>query len=295
MRVFLCFMVLFSYGYAAEKNEWVPKYKKANLKQLDKTILPVKKKVPAASKIKTAKVEKKAANTKAKKTSYIPKTKLEALYLKKPKNKDHLSLLKEESLKLKQKAVPSLINVMKNNAFPSENRWVATYMLGRIMGIKSAPYIAKYSKHPNWMLRLASLKVLLHLDQKQYKGIYARLLEDKSLIVRHQALQNIKQMDLKTLAPFVWKMLYNKENYVGLKGSRKRSNIIKDAIKIVGDLGFDKATTPMIKMFKDNKYKDVYEELDYALSKITNTKSPKGSIAIKKHYWSRKKAEEITI
>ena len=252
---------------------WTPKYQKLQKKNMDKKVLLKK----------------------AEKGPSVPLNRLEALYLKEVKKKAQLGLLKSETLKLKQEAVPTLLKVMKDNKFPSESRWVATYMLGRIMGVKAAPLISKYTSHPNWMLRLASLKVLLHLGQKKYTGVYARLLEDKSLIVRHQALQNIKKLKLTSLAPYVWKMLYNKKNYVGLEGSRKRSNIIKDAIKTVGDLGFSKAKKPMLKMFSKKKYKDVYEELDYSLSKLSDKPSPKGSLSVKQIFWKNAALEEITI
>lgn len=259
-------MLLMEVSFAAKTIDWTPKYQQGKIKKLKKIEKPGKH---------------------LKKMTLTPETPLEVLYLKKSKNKNHLTLLKTESLKLKQKAVPTLIKVIKSKSYPSENRWVATYMLGRVMGKKSAPFISKLSKHPNWMLRLASLKVLLHLNQKQYKGLYARLLADTSLIVRHQALQNIKEMQIKELAPYVWKMLYDKSNYLGLKGQRKRSNIIKDAIKAVGDLGFKKAKKPMLEMFTKKKYKDVYSELDYALSKLSTKPSPEGSLEVKKHYWAR--------
>lgn len=220
---------------------------------------------------------------------------LEDLYMVSSSSKSYLSKLKNESLKLKQDAVPTLVKVMKSKAFPDENRWIATFMLGRIMGVKSADYISKFSNHPNWMMRLASLKVLLHLEQKQFKGIYARALEDKSLIVRHQALQNIKEMQLKDLAPYVWKMLYNRDNYVGGKGERKRSHIIADAIKTVGDLGLAKAKTPMLKMISSKKYRDIYSELDYSLSKLHEKESPKGGLEVKKNYWNKVAISEITI
>lgn len=258
------------------KSEWVPKYEKISKSKLNKKVL--KSDVTKKSVVKLDDVSE-----------------LEELYLKKPKHKNFIKVIKERTLAEKQKAVPTLLKVMRSKKYPSENRWVATYMLGRIMGVKSAPLISKYAAHPNWMLRLASLKVLLHLDQKQYKGIYARLLEDKSLIVRHQALQNIKKMKLTDLAPYVWKMLYNKKNYVGLKGERKRSHIIKDAIKVVGDLGFEKAKAPMLKMFQKEKYKDVFKELDYSLSKLYEKPSPEGALSLKKHYWNKKAAKEITI
>lgn len=288
MKFIICLLLTSNLALASKSSEWTPKYQKASLKTLDGQHIKAKNKKSEHKALAKTKINKK-------KISIIPETALEALFLKKPKNKSHLTILKNESLGQKQKAVPTLLKVIKSNNYPDENRWVAIYMLGRIMGKKSAPYISKFTKHPNWLLRLASLKVLLHLDQRQYKGIYTRLLEDKSLIVRHQALQNIKEMDLKELAPYVWKMLYNKKNYLGLKGKRKRSNIIKDIIKIVGDLDFKKAKKPMLKMFKNKKYSDVYSELDYSLSKLSGKKSPKGSLSIKKHYWNRQAINEITI
>lgn len=291
MKLLLCLAMASLPALASTSKEWVPKYQQSKIKNLNDSKLDVN----ISKDAKLIKTSKKTGKV-AKATDDIPDTKLEVLFAKKSKNKKaHLSLLKKESLALKQKAVPTLIKVMKSNKFPDENRWVATYMLGRIMGHRSAPFIAKFSQHPNWMMRLASLKVLLHLNQTKYKGLYARALEDKSLIVRHQALQNIKEMKLDTLAPHVWKMLFNKKNYVGIKGARKRSNIIKDAIRTVGDLKFKKAKPALLKMFKKDKYKDVFPELDYALSKITGSDSPEGPITVKKHYWNRTALKEVTI
>lgn len=286
MKFVLCLLLATQSVYAAKSSNWVPKYQKdiKKTKKMDKQLLS--KKVG-----QTPKFDKKA---KSKKT-IIPDNPLEAMYLKTPKNKKFLKKLKTATLRMKQQAVPTLTKVMKSNNYPSENRWVATYMLGRIMGVKAAPFVSRFAYHPNWMLRLASLKVLLHLGQKQYKGIYARLLEDKSLIVRHQALQNIKELKLNSLAPYVWKMLYNKANYMGGEGQRRRANIIKEAIKIVGDLKFKKAKPAMLTMMKKTKYKDVYEELDYSLSKITNKNSPKGSMAVKRNFWKKLAVAEVTI
>ena len=265
-----------SVSYASKKADWTPKYEKAKLAKLKTKIKPTKEAAP---------VKEVVSSTATKKQK--PANKLEALYLRKAKNKNAIKELKADTLKWKQKAVPTLLKVIKEKRFPDENRWVGMFMLGRIMGVKSANYISKYTKHPNWMLRLASLKVLLHLKQDQYKGIYSRMLEDKSMIIRHQALQNIRELKIKSLAPYVWKMLYNKSNYVGMQGQRKRSSIIKDVIKTIGELDFKKAKSPMLKMIQGKKYKDIYEELDYSLSKIMNKKSPKGNIQAKKHFWNR--------
>ena len=154
------------------------------------------------------------------------------------------------------------------------------------MGKKSASFISKFTFHPNWMLRLASLKTLLALDQKQFKGVYARALKDDALIVRMQALDNIKAMNLTELAPYVWAMLYDKSNYAGQKGKRKRAHIVKQVISTVGDLKFEKAMQPMLTMIQDKKYHDIFSELDYSLKLITGKNSPKGASTVKKKFWA---------
>lgn len=269
-------IITFSYTVRA-KQEWIPKYQKDNkitnkVKETQKTLVNIE-------------------------TKGLNKEQLMLLkfYQKDIKGKNARKVLSDKTLALTQKAVPVLTKVMKSSEFPENNRWLATFMLGRIMGKKSAEYISKYTRHPHWMLRLASLKVLLALDQKQFLGIYGSLLKDKALIVRHQALENINKMKLKKLAPNVWAMLYDKSNYKGSKGKLKRTNIIKDIILTIGNLDFKKAKSPMLTMIQDKKYKDIFEELDSSLSKIEGKPSPKGNITSKVFYWSRQALKEKTI
>lgn len=212
---------------------------------------------------------------------------LYAKYKKEYKSADAINKLKQSTLKLKHDAVPLLTHVMKTNDFPDNNRWIATFMLGKIMGVKSAEFISKFAFHSNFMLRLASLKSLLALNQVQYKGIYSRLLKDKAMIVRLQALENIRLMKLKELAPYVWAMLYDKKNYVMSEGIHKRGSIIKTIIKTMGDLGFKKAKKPMLAMIQKNKYRDIHKELDYSLSKLSEKSSPEGDLSVKKHFWKK--------
>ena len=196
--------------------------------------------------------------------------------------------LKKKALKYSGKSVPALIEVMKNEKYPERNRWVATFLLANIMGPKSASFLAKFSKHPNWVLRMASLKALLALKEKTLGSIYANALKDKSLIVSIQALENIGKLDLSEYAPFVWAMLYDSRNYYSSKSTgKKRSNIIKKVIKTIGDLKFKKAGGPLLTMIQKKRYEDIFEEMDYSLSKIVGKVSPKGSIKIKRHYWKR--------
>jgi HEAT repeat protein len=217
--------------------------------------------------------------------------------LKKPlMDKIKIMKLKSKVIDMNKEAVPVLVEVMKNDKYPEKNRWIATMLLGRVMGAKAAPFISKFSKHPSWVLRMASLKALLALSQKKYAPIYAKLLSDKSLIVRTQALENIKKLNLSDYAPYVWKMLYDKNNYTqNEKGFNKRTHIIKRVISTVGLLNFKEAKAPMLKMIQNKRYKDIFAELDQALSMITGKKSPKGKMETKKVFWKRFAMGDIII
>lgn len=220
-----------------------------------------------------------------KKTSVVEKTLLSEF--KKDLKRAELLKLKKQTLVYSGKAIPALIKVMKSNAYPEKNRWVATFLVGRIMGKKSSPFLAKFLRHPNWVMRMASLKTLLALGEKRYEQAYASALKDNSFIVRKQALTNIRKLEIESRAPEVWSMLYDKRNYYSPKdGTKKRTNLIKEAVKTVGDLKFKKAVEPLLSMAQKEKYKDIFEEVDYALSKILNKKSPSGT-NLKKRFWKK--------
>jgi hypothetical protein len=196
--------------------------------------------------------------------------------------------LKRETLNYHGKAVPALITIMKDSKYPEKNRWIATFLLGKVMGKKAAPFIAKFLRHPSWVMRMASLKTLLALKQKDYGQYYARALKDNSFIVRTQALENIRKLNLKEYAPNVWAMLYDKKNYYSpKKKAKKRTNLIKRAIKTVGELRFGKAKEPLFKMVQKKKYEDIFSEMDYSLAQILGKKSPDGGKAIKRRYWKK--------
>ncbi len=207
-------------------------------------------------------------------------------------DKNQIAALKSETLKNGGQSVEALIEVMKNGKYPDKNRWVATFLLGQIMGDKSAPFLAKFLKHPNWVMRMASLKTMLALKQKNYGAHYAMLLSDDSFIVRSQALENIRALKIEKSAPQVWAMLYDKKNYYqptlnGKVFKTKRSNLIKSVITTIGDLKFAEARAPLIKMIQKDRYNDIFNEMDLSLTKITGQKSPGSDLKTKRLFWQR--------
>jgi hypothetical protein len=239
-----------------------------------------------------------AKNLEVKKSSVDPQTMiLLKRYLKDYSNKKDLQALKQDTLNLKGEAIPALIKIMKSDRFPDKNRWVATFLLGRIIGKKSGDFILKFTEHPNWVLRMASLKTLLALGQKDknYAKAYVKSLSDNSMIVRHQALENISRLNLQDYGANVWAMLYDKSNYQNNKNTQKSTSIIKTAIKTVGDLRFKKAEEPLLAMIQKKKYEDLFSEIDYSLTKISGKESPKGSEDVKKLFWKRIALSKATI
>ncbi|MBF0300505.1 MAG: HEAT repeat domain-containing protein [Oligoflexia bacterium] len=213
-------------------------------------------------------------------------------YEKESNNKSLLKKLHNKTLKMGKEAIPILTEVMKENKYPDNSRWMATFLLGKIMGKKSSKFISKFLKHPHWVLRMSALKTLLALKETSYADNYAECLKDDSLLVRIQALENIRYLTINEKASKVWDMLYQKQNYRLINGKLKRTPIIKDVIKTIGELKYEKAKIPLITMLKKNSYDDVFDDIDYSLSKITGKNSPTGSKEIKKIYWQKLALEE---
>jgi hypothetical protein len=119
------------------------------------------------------------------------------------------------------------------------------------------------------------------------------LLTDDSLIVRAQALDNIRQLKINALGPQVWSMLYDKKNYYqptlnGKALKLKRSNLIKSIITTVGELKLEEAKDPLFKMIQKERYIDIFPEMDMALSNLTGKKSPaKADLKIKRLFWQK--------
>lgn len=225
-------------------------------------------------------------NVHLQKEDIVSLDRFEAMFAMNARTPGLQAMLKRNAFKHKQKAVPTLIKVMKESKYPEQNRWHATMLLAQIMGTKSAPFIAKFTDHPHWMMRVAALKALLGLKQTEYTAVYAKALKDPSLIVRVQALDNISQLKIDSLAPNVWNMMYDQTNYTGEKGARKRTSIVKSIIRTIGDVKYKQAQKPLAKLIQKPKYQDLIEDLDYSLEKITGEVSP-NSVIERRKFWSK--------
>lgn len=94
-------------------------------------------------------------------------------------------------------ATKILLNTLKHNRFPIEQRWSALIWLGQLMGKDALPVVEKFLLHPDWMMRLASLKVMAALGVHQNSIAFKQALKDPSLIVRQEAQQLLETPSAK--------------------------------------------------------------------------------------------------
>lgn len=195
-----------------------------------------------------------------------------------------ISRVRKKAIEIGPKSVSDLIKVINEKSYPVKSKWHSVFLIGQIIGEQSIPYLEKISRHKNWMLRLASLKTIAKLNNTT-SDVYKRLLNDKAMIVRFEALDSIERLKLSHLSKNVWNMLYDDKNYSKSDGKRKRSDLIKKVIKVVGNLKFKEAKKPLLQMVNDKRYNDIFSELDYSLEKIMNKKSKGNTIEAKRLYW----------
>ena len=211
-----------------------------------------------------------------------------ALWKNEHLKKSEFKQLQARTQKAGPKGIATLIQVMKGQEFPDRNRWSATILLSKLMGKDSSQLLVKYTQHPHWMLRMAALRGLLGLSETKYGRVYAESLKDSSLLVRGQALDNIRLLQLKEFAPQVWAMIFDERNYYSPKDKAiKRGEIIKKVIRTIGDLKYDSVAKSLVTMIKKDHYRDIFNDLDYGLEKLSGRRSPQGSIQAKRDFWSK--------
>lgn len=214
--------------------------------------------------------------------------KLESLdYLLKTEWKKSIDFatLSHKSLSFGPKAVPVLLNAMKKKNYPVKNRWIAMFSMTKLMGKKSSKVLAKFTKHPDWMMRLGALKCLLFLKEKQYAQEYAALLKDHSMIVRQQALTNIQQLEIKENAKAVNALLHD-INAKSSSGSHIEQ-MTDMTIVTLAKFGHKESIKTLLEMLKQSQFKNNSATIDYSLEQLTGLKSPRGDWNAKITFWNK--------
>lgn len=192
--------------------------------------------------------------------------------------------LSQKTLSFGPKAVPVLLHAMKRKSYPVQNRWIAMFSLTKLMGKNSSKVLSKFTKHPDWMMRLGALKCLLFLKEKKYSTSYAALLKDNSLVVRQQALKNIHHLELRESSHAVNSLLSD----LSKQDSANRDQMTDLAVVTLAKLGHKESIPTLVKMLKLQQFKKNSAAIDFSLELLTGKKSPAGDLSSKVTFWSQK-------
>ncbi|MBK9294415.1 MAG: hypothetical protein IPM57_08210 [Oligoflexia bacterium] len=122
-----------------------------------------------------------------------------------------------EKFSLIKKQGSSVYTDLKKIAFDEKKRlsirWQAFMAMAKTAEKESLPEVEKAFNHQDWFLRSAALQVILILDPKKANDYSVKALKDSALVVRAQAVRNLKVLKNQNAEELLWQELYSKNNY----------------------------------------------------------------------------------
>lgn len=176
--------------------------------------------------------------------------------------KDHLK--KTNKLKIMR-----LLSELKSDKINDKKRWRAGMEIIKKLGVKSLPLMRKLGEHPDWMLRLLSLKAIRLLKDKTSLSLIERSLFDKSGLVRVEALDLLGDWKIKKSGRKIWKMLSDKKNY--LKSNNKtfaNKMVVSKIIETIKILKYSRVKKHLLNLRNKKEFKAVALEIDETLKSL---------------------------
>lgn len=96
---------------------------------------------------------------------------------------------------------------------PLLERWRAVTTMGRLDPFLFRPELDRALSSPEWFMRNAAL-IALQTDERSRAIAWSqRMLEDKALVVRTQAVRNLIELDARESEPLLWEQIAHKRNF----------------------------------------------------------------------------------
>ena len=94
-------------------------------------------------------------------------------------------------------------------------RWRSITTMGRLDAIGYRAQIDRALVSPEWFMRNAALIALLADERTRAVSWSVRMLEDRALVVRTQAVRNLIGLNAAEAEPMLWKQIGDRRNYKG--------------------------------------------------------------------------------
>lgn len=98
---------------------------------------------------------------------------------------------------------------------PLQTRWRAITTMGKWDALEFRPELDRALVSPEWFMRNSALIALLNDERTRAISWSMKMLEDRSLVVRTQAVRNLIGLSAVESEPHLWKALNDKRNFRG--------------------------------------------------------------------------------
>jgi len=94
-------------------------------------------------------------------------------------------------------------------------RWRAVTTMGRVDHVRFRKDLERALASPEWFMRNSGLIAILGADRGLAQKWTLKLLQDKSLVVRTQAVRNVIALNLQEARAELWSQIWSKQNFIG--------------------------------------------------------------------------------
>lgn len=130
-----------------------------------------------------------------------------------------------EFAKIQDKAYVFLARTAFDKTATLLDRWRAVTTMGRLDPLRFRPELDKALASSDWFMRNAALIALQTDERTRAVAWSTRMLEDKALVVRTQAVRNLIELNARESEPILWQEIGSKRNFRGKESLWIRTHI----------------------------------------------------------------------
>lgn len=130
-----------------------------------------------------------------------------------------------EFAKTPDKSIKFLSRLAFDTSASLTDRWRAVTTMGRLDPLRFRPELDKALASREWFMRNAALIALQTDERARAVAWSTRMLEDRALVVRTQAVRNLIDLNARESEPILWQQIAAKRNFRGRESLWIRTHI----------------------------------------------------------------------
>ena len=138
-----------------------------------------------------------------------------------------MSVRVREFRKLEHTGVKFLEQVAFDRTASLQTRWRAVTTMGRLDPLAFRPALDKALNSSEWFMRNSALIALLMDERSRAVAWSMRALDDKALVVRTQAVNNLRELGAREAEPLLWAQISAPHNFRGKESLWIREHIAR--------------------------------------------------------------------